>query len=473
LIYTVFMGDYLIKNALTLTETEEDVRDVLIHGETIAAIGTHIQAPPGCTLIEAEGKILVPGGIDVHTHMNLDVGFTVASDDFYTGTLAAAMGGTTTIVDHPGFGPKGCPLDYQIKKYHGLAQGKAVVDYGFHGVIQHVDDTVLSDMASLADQGITSFKIYLTYDYKIDDAGSFRVLERVQELGLLLAVHPENDGLVQLLRARCAAENHLSPEYHPRSRPVEAEAEAINRMILFAQRAGEAPLYIVHLTNALGLSFIQAARERGQKNVYAETCPQYLLLDETLYSKPDNEGLKYIICPPLRKKQDQEALWKGLSADIDTVATDHCPFFFLTQKMRGKDDFRLCPSGAPGVEERMALLFSEGVQKKRLSLRRFVELCSTNPAKLFGLYPRKGLIREGSDADLVIIDPNEVKTLSSARLHSHVDYSAYEGMKVHGYPQDVFLRGERIVQNGIFTGKAGQGSFIKREKPILTRGGES
>jgi dihydropyrimidinase len=456
------MRKLLIKNALTVTEFSEEPLDVLVEGETIAALGKHIAPPEGGEEIDAAGKLLIPGGVDVHTHMNLDAGLAVACDDFYTGTVAAAWGGTTTIVDHPAFGPPGCALDHQITKYHGLAAGKAVIDYSFHGVVQHVDEDVLRMMEVLAGEGITSYKVYTTYGFKIADGDLYRVLERAKELGLLITVHPENDGVINLLRDRFVREGKTAPRYHPLSRPAECEAEAINRMILFARMAGDAPLYIVHLSNALGLEYITAARRRGQQNLYAETCPQYLLLDDSRYSLPGLQGLKYIMCPPLRTPQDQEGLWRGLTADIDTAATDHCPFLFESQKMLGKENFTQCPSGAPGVEERIPLLFSEGVGKKRISLRRFVELCCTNPAKIFGLYPRKGIIREGADADLVIIDPDKKVTLGKNTIHGHADYSAYEGFELTGYPVCTISRGEVILRDGVFYGKPGRGRFIRR-----------
>ena len=297
----------------------------------------------------------------------------------------------------------------------------------------------------------------------------YRVLEQARKLGLLIAVHPENDGIIGYLRARLVREGKTAPAYHPLSRPVACEAEAINRMILWANMAGDAPLYIVHLSNERGLAFIREARKRGQQRLYAETCPQYLLLDDRVYEQPGYEGLKYLMCPPLRKPEDKESLWEGLTGDIDTVATDHCPFFFKTQKLRGKDDFTQCPSGAPGIEERIPLLFSEGVMKKRISLRRFVDLCSTNPAKLFGMYPQKGVIREGSDADIVIIDPGVKKVLAQKRLHSQVDYSVYEGWEVQGYPEWVISRGEVLVRTGVFSARPGRGKFIPRKRmhPLL------
>ena len=479
------MKDLLIKGGLVVTEDNETVCDILCSGEKIKKIGKDLsayneasmeraadKAARDAEVLDAAGKIVIPGGVDVHTHLCLDVGFTGASDDFYSGTLAAAWGGTTTIVDHPGFGPAGCSLDHQIKKYHSLAEGRAVIDYSFHGVIQHVDNDVLEMMDTLAEEGITSFKVYTTYGFKLSDDEIFRVLKRAGESGLLVAVHPENDGVINYLREKFRAEGKLSPRYHPLSRPAECEAEAINRMILLAKMAGEAPLYIVHLTNALGLDFIKNARARGQKNLYAETCPQYLLLDEGLYSLPGTEGLKYIMCPPLRGAADRDALWKGLVSDINIAATDHCPFFFETQKILGRDDFTKCPSGAGGIEERIPLMYSEGVAKKRLSLRRFTELCCTTPAKLFGLYPRKGVIAEGSDADLVVIDPEKQVILGRGNLHSNVDYSAYEGMEVQGYPVCTISRGEVIVKDSSadalpdFRNPAmGRGKFVMRKYP--------
>jgi dihydropyrimidinase len=290
----------------------------------------------------------------------------------------------------------------------------------------------------------------------------------------MITVHPENDGVVNYLRGKFIREGKTAPHYHPLSRPAECEAEAVNRMILFAKMAGDAPLYIVHLTNKLALDYISAARARGQKNLYAETCPQYLFLDDRLYDAPGNEGLKYIMCPPLRSPDDNKALWEGLSAagdadadtfafaGINTVATDHCPFFFETQKMLGKDDFTKCPSGAPGIEERIPLMYSEGVGKKRISLRRFVDLCCTNPAKIFGVYPEKGVIREGADADIVIIDPAKKTILRRGELHANVDYTAYEGMELNGYPVCTISRGDVIVRDGVFNGKPGRGNFLKR-----------
>jgi dihydropyrimidinase len=478
----------LIRGALVVSPEDEAYRDVLVEGELISRVGPARGpgsspgpglspgpggavpgeiVPPGFEgeIIDAGGKILIPGGIDVHTHLCLDTGSAVVSDDFYTGTRAAIWGGTTSIIDHPGFGPPGCALDHQIRKYHELARGKALIDYGFHAVIQHVDDVVLRGIEELAAGGITSCKIYLTYKHKIGDGEALRVLERARDAGVLVTVHPENDGVIGALRERFSAAGKLSPPYHALSRPPECEAEAVNRMILLARLASEAPLYIVHLSSGLALDFVRAGRERGQRNLYAETCPQYLLLDDSRYDLPGAEGLKYIISPPLRKKADNGALWGALAAGmVDTVATDHCPFFFETQKIRGKDDFTQCPGGAPGVEERIPLIFSEGVIRGRISLRRFTELCSTNPARLFGLYPRKGLIREGSEADLVLMDPAKKWTIRRQGLHSRVDYSPYEGMEVQGAVDTVISRGAVLLREGVFSAEAGRGRFLKRER---------
>jgi dihydropyrimidinase len=489
------MKDLLIKGGFTVAEGGEGLMDILCAGGKIARMGKDLPVPEGAELIDAAGKIVIPGGVDVHTHLNLDVGSAVASDDFYTGTVAAAFGGTTTIVDHPAFGPAGCSLDHQIKKYHGLARDKAVIDYGFHGVIQHVDDEVLSMMEDLAAGGITSYKVYLTYGFKIPDEGLYRVLKRAGELGLLITVHPENDGVINLLREQFKREGKLSPAFHPLSRPAECEAEAVNRMILLARMTGDAPLYIVHLTCALGLEYIRAARKRGQRRLYAETCPQYLFLDESLYRLPGIEGLKYLMCPPLRGAGDRECLWRGLAEDIDTVATDHCPFFFDTQKILGRDDFTQCPSGAPGIEERIPLMYSGGVVTKRISLRRFVDLCCTNPARLFGLYPRKGVLREGADADIVIIDPRlgavfrrgaagapdardgspgasrrvfrDASPWVPGTLHENVDYSAYEGTELSGYPVCTISRGEILVRDGELRAAPGRGQYITRGRPLF------
>jgi dihydropyrimidinase len=458
------MTKLLVKNGLAVLENAETVCDILCEDGIITQIGKDLipQAGKNVEIIDAAGKVVIPGGVDAHTHLNIDVGIAASCDDFYSGTVAAACGGTTTIIDHPGFGPAGCDLDHQIEKYHGLAGGRSVIHYGFHGVIQHVDDKVLSMMEKLSGEGITSYKLYLTYGYKLSDGDVLKVLRRAKELGLLVAVHAENDGVITLLREEMRAAGKTSPVFHPLSRPAECEAEAVSRMALFARMADDAPLYIVHLSCALSLEYVNQARRRGQRNLFVETCPQYLLLDEGRYSLPENEGLKYIMCPPLRTGVDREALLKALEREIDVVATDHCSFLLENQKMAGKNDFTLCPSGAPGVGERIPLLYNQ-VSNGRISLRRFTDLCCANPARLFGVYPQKGVIAAGSDADLVIIDSEKRVTITKEILRGNSDYSAYEGMAVKGWPDTVISRGDIIARNGEFLGKAGRGKFLKRK----------
>ncbi|MBE6044877.1 MAG: dihydropyrimidinase [Clostridium thermopalmarium] len=453
----------IIKNGTIVTAGDIFTGDIYVDEGIIKDIGINLEKD--CDeVIDAGGKYVIPGGVDVHTHLNLDAGIAVANDDFYTGTVAAACGGTTTIVDHMGFGPKGCNLHHQVNVYHKYARNNAVVDYSFHGVIQHVDESILKEMEQIVkEEGIPSFKIYMTYDYKVSDEDALKVLLKLKELGGITTVHPENNDAVNYLRQEFVKKGITSPIYHALSRPPECEGEAVNRIINLAAIAEDAPLYIVHVSSSMALDYIKLAHDRGQ-NVYSETCPQYLLLDEERYKEPNNEGLKYIMSPPLRKKENQAPLWKGIKdGHIHTVATDHCPFAFNKDKQMGKDDFTKCPNGAPGIEERIPLMFSEGVMKKKISLNKFVEVCCTNPAKIFGLYPKKGTIQVGSDADIVLIDPNLEVTLTKNMLHENVDYTAYEGFKLKGYPILTMLRGEIIAKNNKFVGKKGYGNFIKRK----------
>lgn len=457
----------LVRNGRIVTASDIYEGDIYIEDGMVKEIGSGLSGEWD-QVIEAKRKIIIPGGIDAHTHLNLDVGIAVANDDFYTGTVAAACGGTTCIVDHMGFGPKGCSLHHQLNLYHGYAHDNAVIDYGFHGVVQHVDDHILDEMESMVREGIQSFKIYLTYDYRVGDEDAFRVMERLKKLGGITTVHAENHEMISYFRSKFVKEGRTSPIFHALSRPEECEEEAVNRIIAISSLAGDAPVYIVHLTTSGGLDHIKAARERGQA-VYAETCPQYLLLDEDMYNSPDNEGLKYIMSPPLRKKQNQEALWNGIkNGCIGVVATDHCPFSFNREKQMGMGDFTKCPNGAPGIEERIPLMFSEGVMKGRININKFVEICCTNPAKIFGLYPKKGTIAPGSDGDIVIIDTEKEVVLTKDMLHGRADYTAYEGFKLKGYPVLTMVRGEVIARDNEVTGKKGFGNFIKRK--ILSRG---
>jgi len=457
----------LIRQGHVVADGFSGIADMRITGEVIQEIAPSITPLPEEEVIDANGKLVLPGGVDVHTHMSLDLGHVVATDDFYTGTVAAACGGTTTIVDHMSFGPSGCTILHQVRHYQDMARDKAVIDYSVHGVTNRVDDQVLRELEALIAEGVTSHKVYTTYGGKLPDREIFAILERTAQLGVMICVHPENDGVVNYLREKFVREGKRGPEYHPLSRPAEAEADAIHRIALMAHLAGDAPLYIVHLTCALGLDLIRCRRERGQKHLFVETCPQYITLDETMYSRPD--GLKFIMSPPLRAKENQDALWKGIMAgEIQTMGTDHCPFFYSKEKQLGKDDFTKAPGGAPGVEARMAITFSEGVSQGRLTLGQFVNLTATNPAKLFGMYPKKGILKPGSDADVVLFDPEREDVITWEKLHENVDYTPYEGLKVKGVPILTISRGKVVAKDGAFVGEAGAGQFIKRGLPLVS-----
>ena len=464
----------LIKNGQIATDSEVFKGDILIEDEKIIEVGENIECADA-EVIDAEGMYVMPGAVDVHTHMDLDVGFARAIDDFYDGTVAAACGGTTTIVDHMAFGPKDCSLWHQVNEYHRLADGNAVVDYGFHGVFQHVNDATFSEMKEIKEEeGITSFKVYLTYDYRLEDEDVFRVLRAAKEAGIVITVHCENHGVLTRLRKEFPEEGKTEAKYHPLSRPPRCEAEAVNRMIHIAAMAGDAPLYIVHLSSAEGLHEVMKARAEKRPHLGVETCIQYLILNDSEYDDPE-EGLKAIMSPPLRKDRDREELWQALAEGgiIDTVATDHCPFHFRegkAEKQYGKDDFTKCPNGAPGVQERLLLLFSEGFMKGRISLPQVVKYASSEPCRMFGMYPQKGSLEPGTDADIVIIDPSGKTLIDREYIRGASDYSCYEGMTLDGSVERVFLRGSEIARNGRFTGKKGDGRYLKRGESVLASG---
>ena len=477
------MGKILVKNGSVVTESGIAEADVLIEGERVSSIYSRTEhsvtsdgelsrkeltSDGGTEVVDATGKYILPGAVDVHTHMDLDVGFTRACDDFYTGTVAAACGGTTTIVDHMAFGPKGCSLWHQVDEYHRLADGKAVVDYGFHGVLQHVDADVLEEMKDIAEaEGITSFKAYMTYADRLDDEALFQVLRKAKEEGIVIAAHCENDGVINFLRREYVSSGRTEAKYHALSRPARAEAEAVNRFLHLAAMAGEAPAYIVHLSGKEGLAEVMKARREGQRHVGVETCTQYLTLTDSVYEDP-REGLKAVMSPPLRKAADNEALWQAVAEGvIDVIGTDHCPFLFASQKQRGAEDFTLCPNGAPGVQERLNVIYSEGVAGGRITLPQLVRGCCTNPARLFGLYPRKGTIQPGSDADLVIFDPAKEHTFRAGDIRGAADYSCYEGMRLKGAVETVMLRGKVIARDGQFCGSKGGGQYLKRGRSSL------
>jgi len=453
----------LVTGGTVVTATETFQSDILIEEGRIVAIGKNPGSANVQHIIDATGCYVMPGAIDVHTHLNLQVGEEKVSDGFYHGSVAAAHGGTTCIVEHPGFGPVGCDLNHQIDLYRDLAKDEMVIDYGFHGVVQHVDDRVLHAIKGLTKNGTPSLKVYLTYAARLGDEDIIKVLKATHAAGGLTAFHAENHAIIGDLTQDLREKGDISnPENHPKSRPDYSEAEAINRLIALSRAAGNAPLYIVHLSTASGLELIRDAKHKGFP-IYAETCPQYLSLTDTCYKEPDNKGLQYIMSPPLRKQQDREALWDGLAdGTIDVVATDHCSFSFSQKLKQGKTNIFKAPGGIPGVETRVPLLFSEGVLKNRIDLNRFVQLVSSNPARIMGLSPQKGSLEIGSDADLMILDPVEERIISTETLHQHVDYTPFAGMTVKGWPKTVMLRGEILVRDGNLLASKGFGQYIKR-----------
>jgi dihydropyrimidinase len=454
----------LIKNGHIVTAVDSYTADILIDGETIGMIGKDLSSVAGSVdrSIDATGKLVIPGGVDPHTHMDLPFGGTSSSDDFETGTRAAAFGGTTTIIDFA-VQYKGQALNEALDAWFAKAEGKTTTDYGFHLIVTDLPDDRLPELKAMIDQGVTSFKLFMAYPgvFLVDDGVIFKAMTAAGENGGLICMHAENGVVIDVLVKRALAEGKTAPKYHALTRPTKAEAEGVHRAIAIAEMANS-PVYIVHLSCYDALKEVQAARDLGLP-AFAETCPQYLLLDYSLYEKPDFEGAKYVMTPPLRDKENQELLWRGLRGDdLQVISTDHCPFCFKEQKELGRGDFSKIPNGGPGVENRMSLIYHHGVTQGRISLNRFVELTSTAAAKIFGLFPKKGTIAVGSDADIVIFDPNREQTIGAATHHMRVDYSAYEGWRVKGVTETVLSRGRVIVENNEFKGKAGAGRFIKR-----------
>jgi dihydropyrimidinase len=451
----------LIKNGTIVTATDQYRGDVLVEGEKISTIGTSLNVVADRT-IDATGKYVLPGGIDVHTHLDMPFGGTKSADDFESGTRAAAHGGTTTIVDFA-IQYKGQTLHHAWETWMKKAEGNAVIDYGFHMIITDLTDQVEEEMDALVRQGVTSFKLFMAYPgvFMLDDASIFRALLRTGQNGGTICMHAENGGVIDVLVKRALAEGKTAPKYHALTRPARAEGEATHRAIALAEMA-DVPIYIVHLSAAEALEMVTEARDRGLP-AYAETCPQYLFLSYDNYEEPGFDGAKYVMSPPLRPKETQDRLWRGLAFnDLQAISTDHCPFCMKEQKTLGQDDFSKIPNGAPGIETRMSLVYDGGVLPGRISLNRFVELTSTSPAKIFGLFPKKGTIAPGSDADIVVFDPSKKTTLSAKTLHMNVDYNPYEGREVTGAVDTVVSRGRVVIDAGVFTGSAGAGSFLKR-----------
>jgi dihydropyrimidinase len=459
----------LISNGTVVTAEGSYAADVLIDGEAIAQIGLNLRE--GVTAdetIDAAGKYVIPGGIDVHTHMKLPFGGTFAKDDFFTGTRAAAFGGTTTIVDFA-VQSKGGSLREGLDKWHALAEGNAVADYGFHMIMSDVTDESLKEMDQLVAEGIPDFKLFTAYPgvFYSDDGAIFRAMQQTGKNGGLIMMHAENGLAIDIVAADLVAEGKTDPLYHGIARYPVFEGEATNRVIRLAE-AAQVPVYIVHLSATDALEAVRDARDRGSQ-AFAETCPQYLFL--SLDDMGNGfEGAKFVCSPPLRTADHQDDLWTGLiKDDLQVVSTDHCPFDFHGQKDLGRGDFRKVPNGLPGVEDRLDLLHDGGVMGGRMTRERWVEIASTAPAKLFGMYPRKGSITVGADADVVVYDPNRRHTISAKTHHMDVDYSVYEGREVQGGSDVVMSRGSVVVRNGEFTGKKGAGRFIKRSPADFAR----
>jgi dihydropyrimidinase len=450
----------LIRSGRIITATDDYKADILIENEVVSVIGAKLEMEADAT-IDAAGKLVIPGGIDPHTHMELPFGGTTAADDFRTGTIAAAHGGTTTIIDFA-VQYKGQSLIEGIDNWHAKAEGKTAIDYGFHLITTELEDSQIEEMHTLMDEGVTSFKLFMAYPgvFLVDDATIFRAMSAAGERGGLICMHAENGIVINEIIKRALEKGHTAPKYHALTRPTIAEAEGVHRAIAIAEMA-ESPVYIVHLSCADALNQVRQARDRGIP-AFAETCPQYLFLSIDDYGE-DFNGAKYVMTPPLRDKSNQAELWKGLKTDdLQVISTDHCPFCMKEQKELGLGDFTKIPNGAPGVEHRVPLIYNGGVIENRISLNRFVELTSTAAAKMFGLFPKKGTIAIGSDADIVIFDPDKEQTLSVSTHHMNVDYSAYEGRRIKGVVETVLSRGKVVIENGEYRGKPGDGRFLKR-----------
>ncbi len=455
--------DTVIKNGTIVTAADTYRSDIGIRNGAIAAIAQALPAEGAAKVMDATGHLVIPGGIDVHTHLDMPFGGTTSSDDFESGTVAAAFGGTTTLVDFA-IQYKGQSLRQAFDAWMKKAEGKAVTDYAFHCIITDLGSAQLEEMGQLVREGVSSFKLFMAYPgvFMLDDATIFRAMSQAAQHGGLICMHAENGGVIDVIVQRALAEGKRAPKYHALTRPTTAEAEATARAIALAEMAG-APVYIVHLSCNDALEKVREARDRGL-HAYAETCPQYLYLSIENFDVPGFEGAKYVFTPPLREKWHQEKLWQGLAQDtLQVVSTDHCPFCYKEQKELGKDDFTKIPNGGPGIEHRLSLVYSGGVHGKRFSPNRFVQLVSTAPAKLFGLYPRKGTIAVGSDADLVLFDPNEEQVISARTHHMRVDYSMFEGIRVKGVAKTVLSRGRTVIEQGRFTGRPGAGQFVRRQ----------
>ena len=458
----------LVKNGRIVTASDDYTADILVDQGRVRTIGLDIPVGANVEVHDASGLLVLPGGVDVHTHLDWDFGVARTADTFGTGTKSAAFGGTTTLVDFANQNGRG--LMEALEDWHERA-ATACVDVAAHMILTRIDDRILADMKTLIDrEGVTTFKLFMAYPgvLMVDDGSIFRAMRVARDNGGMVCMHAENGPVIQVLIDEAVAAGHRAPRYHASTRPSLMEGEATHRAIALAELA-QCPLYIVHLSAAEALAAVTEARDRGVP-IHAETCPHYLFLTQEEYDRADFEGAKYVMTPPLRDRHHQAMLWRGLKTDdLQVISTDHCPFCFNEQplgmkysKQQGVANFAKIPNGAPGVETRLPLVFDGGVRGKGMSLNRFVQLTSTMPAKLFGLFPRKGTIAVGSDADLVLFDPDETWTIRAAAHHSRVDYSLFEGRPVTGRVKKVFLRGHMIVDGERWLGREAVGSFVKR-----------
>jgi dihydropyrimidinase len=454
----------LIKGGRVLTAADDYVGDVYVEGERISLIGESLDVQAD-KVIDAAGKYVLPGGIDPHTHLDMPFGGTVTIDDVESGQTAAAFGGTTCHVDFV-IQPQGSTFSAALDDWKSKANGRQVIDMGYHMAVTDLKEGgTLEELASLPDEGITSYKLFMAYKgaLMVDDETLFRTMQVAAETGALVMVHAENGDAIDVLVKEALAAGHTEPKYHARTRPPETEGEATNRAIQLSRVAGS-PLYVVHVSCAEAVEPIAIAREKGW-NVHGETCTQYFFVDYSFLERPDFEGAKYVYTPPPRDRANQDVLWNAVRTDaLSVVSTDHCAFLWDGQKTMGRDDFSKIPNGAPGLENRLQMMHEFGVRAGRITLNRMVELVATNPAKLFGLYPRKGTIAVGSDADIVVFDPEKKVTISATTHHSKSDYNLFEGTEVTGSPEVVLLRGNVLVENDELVAAPGVGQFVRRAK---------
>lgn len=444
----------VIKNGRLVSGSNIYQADLLIEGETIRQIGQHLR---GDQAIDASGCLVFPGFIDGHTHFDMPLGSTVTADDFASGTTAALAGGTTMIVDFAGAGES--PKD-ALRIWHSRADGNCACDYGFHMTLTKLDEQTRAELPEMEAAGITSYKCYYAYAMMVSDRQMYDILCEMNEIGGILGVHCESGPVIDRLREKALAEGHTGPSWHGKTRPPITEGEAVGRFLRIADLAG-APAWIVHLSTEDGMNEIRMARARGQK-VYVESCPHYFVLDESAYNKPDFESAKYVCAPPLRSMRDQDCMWQALqNGEIDIISTDHCSFNVKGQKELGRDDFTKIPGGLPGVEHRPAVMYTAGVASGKITASTLCRTLAEEPARMFGLYPQKGVLAPGSDADIVIYDPCRDTVISAEHQYQNCDYTPYEGFRTAGSVRDVFLRGAHAVADGKVVSR-GLGRFTKR-----------